>query len=274
MVPLIRMNWRSRPTCSSMRRAASRAVPALDGVRDDRGELRAVPLDGEDDAVGGQAVEAGAQQVVGREPLGEGHELAVEPLAQRAVGVAQRLEQRPPQRVPQRDAGGRELRVVEQPLLEALGPGLGDRRRRAGPGRAGAASSPAPHGRGGRGSSRMSAIQRTASEWIRCGDRLVEPRRRPPGRALAEHLGERVGVLHQPAVQLLQGQVDERRGAGRRGPPRPRRSPATGRSAPPGSGAPGRTRPGRRCGGPAPCPCRSQRRRRPRRPPDGRSRGG
>ena len=47
------------------------AVPALDGVGDDRGQLGAVPVDGEDRGVGGQAVQPGAQLVVGEQPVGE-----------------------------------------------------------------------------------------------------------------------------------------------------------------------------------------------------------
>ena len=39
--------------------------------------------------------------------------------------------------------------------------------------------------------------------------RVVEPRRRPPRRPLADDLGDRVRVLHQPVVQLDEGQVDQ-----------------------------------------------------------------
>jgi hypothetical protein len=41
------------------------------------------------------------------------------------------------------------------------------------------------------------------------GHRLVEPGRRPPRRSLAQHLGKRLGVVHEPPVQLLERQVDD-----------------------------------------------------------------
>ncbi len=41
------------------------------------------------------------------------------------------------------------------------------------------------------------------------GHRFVEPGRCPPRCPLADHLGHRVRVLHQPAVQLLDGEVDQ-----------------------------------------------------------------
>ena len=44
-VPLMRMNWRSRPTCSSMRRDVSSAVPALDGRGDEVADLALVVVD-------------------------------------------------------------------------------------------------------------------------------------------------------------------------------------------------------------------------------------
>ena len=83
------------------------AVPPLDGVRDDRGELGAVPVDDEDRGVGGDPVEPPAQVLVDGEPLGEGDQLGLQPAPQLAVRVAQRPEQGLAQRVPQRDAGRR-----------------------------------------------------------------------------------------------------------------------------------------------------------------------
>ena len=41
------------------------------------------------------------------------------------------------------------------------------------------------------------------------GHRVVEARRRPPRRPLLQHLGDRVRVLEQPPVQLVEGQVDD-----------------------------------------------------------------
>jgi hypothetical protein len=41
------------------------------------------------------------------------------------------------------------------------------------------------------------------------GDHLVEPLGRPPGRPLADDVGERVLVVHQPVMTLLEGQVDQ-----------------------------------------------------------------
>ena len=41
------------------------------------------------------------------------------------------------------------------------------------------------------------------------GDPLVELRRRPPGRAVQQHLGHGVGVGLEPLVQLLQREVDQ-----------------------------------------------------------------
>ena len=55
----------------------------------------------------------------------------------------------------------------------------------------------------------MSATQRTASRCSRAVTTLVEPVRRPPRRPLADHVGERLLVVHQPAVRLLEGEVDQ-----------------------------------------------------------------
>ena len=41
------------------------------------------------------------------------------------------------------------------------------------------------------------------------GDQLVEPVGRPPGRPLADDVGERLLVVHQPAVRLLEREVDQ-----------------------------------------------------------------
>ena len=63
-VPLIRMNCRSRPTCSSIFARCFLAVPPLDGLGDDRGELTAVAAHRPDHEVRGPRVQLAAERAV------------------------------------------------------------------------------------------------------------------------------------------------------------------------------------------------------------------
>ena len=90
---------------------------------------------------------------------------------------------------------------------------------------------------------------------------LVEPRRRPPRRTLAEHLDERVGVVDQPAVQLVEGEVDHAVVQVVAHHLREQAAEQRARSAPRGSAARRRRSPGRRCARRGPCPGRWPRRR-------------
>ena len=210
MVPLIRMNCRSRPTCSSILRAASLPSQRSMVCGDDRGQLVAVPPDREDREVGAAAVQPARAAPSSRPtPLPEGHQLASGRGAQRAVGVVERLQQRRAEGAPQRHRGDHHLRVLEHPVLEPLGALLGRRVVRAGRGRAGA--------------SRLSralpgVVVGVAADVVDPADRLevqpggdpvVDRGRRPPGRPLPDDLDERLLVVHQPAVRLLERQVDQ-----------------------------------------------------------------
>ena len=70
-VPLIRMNWRSRAHLQLDPLGGLLAVPAVDGVADHLGQLRAVALHGVDGRVADARVDAIAQRAVGEQPLGE-----------------------------------------------------------------------------------------------------------------------------------------------------------------------------------------------------------
>ena len=184
------------------------AVPPLDGVGDDLGQLAAVALDREDHGVRGQPVEPLAQRGLVHEPAGEPLQLGAHPQPHRALGIVEGVGQRVPQRLPQRDRRGDDLGAVQQPLLERLGAGHGARVVLQ------VLRELAQHGvQGGAGpvTGLVADVGDPADqlEVDARGDPVVDRRRRPPRGALADHLGHGVGVVDQPAVQLLQRQVDE-----------------------------------------------------------------
>src|SRR3954465_4445965 len=101
-VPLILMNWRSRPTCSSMRSAASRpshfsivwvitAVTSSPYRSTTKTAASAAtpssPRRREDGGAGGAPAQPPRQPQVRDEPLGEGGDLGQQPLTDGAGGV-------------------------------------------------------------------------------------------------------------------------------------------------------------------------------------------
>ena len=70
-VPLIRMNWRSRPTWSSIFRGGRLAVPSLDGVLDQVTDLAAIAVDDVADRTLDPVVDLALQLGIGADALTE-----------------------------------------------------------------------------------------------------------------------------------------------------------------------------------------------------------
>ena len=115
IVPLIRMNWRSRPTWSSIRRAAS--LPSQRSIVSVMTVVSSSPyrLDQERRRVGDVGVDPAAERLVVPELVAElgqrGHRASLHC----AVGGVQGLDQGAFDRVPQRGRGGRDLRLARAP---------------------------------------------------------------------------------------------------------------------------------------------------------------
>ena len=162
---------------------------------------------------------------------------AVEPVVENrmrtALGVAGAGLRGSAPFVPEQDRRGSGPAGGQEPLLEPLGPAPASTGRAGGRAQAEPSIRSAPRGRGG-GTGRRG--RRRPAHQLAVHSRrhhLVEPVRRPPGRQLTKHLGDRVGFSTQPAVQLLQPQVDQPRGAGRRGSSPPGNEPSSsGRASP------------------------------------------
>ena len=241
------------------------AVPALDRVGDHGGDLGAVPVDHEDRGVGGQPVEPRLERRVGAEPRPRTRRpRACMRWRTAPCGSCSEVGQGPAQRVPERDRRADHGRVVEDPLLERLGAGLGARGRQQVAGSWASTESSAARARCW-GSSRMSSTQLTSSAWIRPvtaslsrggahhGPARRGPRPRCPGSPRATRAAPR-------------GPGRRGRGGGRRGAPRTAARRAAARSAPPGTAGSARRAPATRCGRRAPWQARWPPPRPPRRP--------
>ena len=126
-VPLMRMNWRSRPRRSSSWSGDDAGVPALDGGLDDLAEGAGVLVEHVAGEAGQARVDLGLEGRVLGEALAEARDRPLEAHPQRRVGIG-RLEGEGRLGVgPQRGRPGPQLGVLEQLLLELLAPG--DQRR-------------------------------------------------------------------------------------------------------------------------------------------------
>ena len=123
-VPLTRMNCRSRPATSSIRRAASCAVPAVDGVGDGPGDLVAVRRHDVLDGVTDPGVQLGAQGRVGHEPLTPALDRRHSALAQLSVGLVDEVDDGPTG-CPYKGAEGLPGRVVAEKTLGQVAQPLG-----------------------------------------------------------------------------------------------------------------------------------------------------
>ena len=119
-VPLIRMNWRSRPTCSSSLRGGRVRIPLRDGRGDDLADLGAVVRHEVGECGRHPVVDLALQFRFGREalsqPLGARHD----PAAQLAVRIVDGEEHSALGLAPQRLDPATHLWMVEQLLFQFL----------------------------------------------------------------------------------------------------------------------------------------------------------
>ena len=90
----MRMNCRSRPTCSSSFSVVSLRVPALDGLGDDARDLVPVVAHDVGRGIRHPLVDLGGELVVRREPGAHLHDRGAEALAQLAAGIGERRVER------------------------------------------------------------------------------------------------------------------------------------------------------------------------------------
>ena len=186
------------------------AVPALDGVGDDGGQLGAVPRRPRRPRRrrrSCRAARAASRRCAAARRRRPAREQPLRARRRRGRGATSSSAERSAFHSEMR--GGDDLRVVEQPLLEPLGALLGA---------AGRCSRSWP-------SWRQHRVERVAGVVVGVVADVGDPADRlgwsrwvtaslsrggaHHGRPLAEHLGEGLAVVHQPAVQLLEGEVDD-----------------------------------------------------------------
>ena len=126
-VPLMRMNWRSRPTCSSMRRPVSAASQRSTVEEISSATSPLVVLDDVEGEALDPPVDLGLQLVVDAEAAAGRGEAVDEAPAQVAVGVLGGVQQRRLDLAPQRLQPTLHVRVLEQLELHRLA--LGDQHR-------------------------------------------------------------------------------------------------------------------------------------------------
>ncbi len=203
------MNCRSRPTCSSILRAASLpsqrfTVWVITAVSSSPYRVTAKTT-----RSAARPVQPGPRSR--SSPWSRSPKAVSSAWARRRSGpsgVVEGLHQRPPERVPQRRRGDHQLRVGQHPALEPLHALLGRRVVQQVVGELGErAVECSPGVVVGVAADVLDPVDRLEVQPV--GDLLVERRGRPPGGALAEDLDEGLLVQGQPAVRLVEDQVDQ-----------------------------------------------------------------